>query len=178
MAKIDHIPDEPSLADIVVLFKRLHDCMEQRFDEAAKERAAIAEQVRTDRDASKDRDMILDGGIDQLKGTIDSTSLTVARLRTTQLTVGKQAKKAADKAESAATAADAVGHRVEKITKALGLDGDGHKPVALWSPQKVLTWTAATGTTLFFFAKIADAVWPFVTNSPIVQALWRTFVTK
>lgn len=199
MAKIDHIPDEPSLADLVLLFKRLHDCMEQRFDEASKERAEVAEQVRTDRHASRNRDMVLDGGLDRLRETIDQTGTTLTSLQKTQLSAramvnrlasGQVAlngavKAAAEKAATAADRADAVGEKVQEITVALGLTGDKPKPVALWSPQRVLMAVSAGGTTLFFFAKIADALWPFMLGFAhgfpgvawgIVKALWHAAI--
>lgn len=180
MPKIDHVelPDEPTMGDLVSLFKRFHDCMEQRFDEAATERAAIAEQVRTDRHASKNRDMVLDGGLDQLRKTIESVGKTQVAMHTQMGTLSRGQKamagkvgEAARKSDTAATAAAAVGAKVSEITAALGLTGNKPKPVALWSPTKVLTAVAAAGTTLFFFAKIADALWPFAGD--IAKALWK-----
>lgn len=47
--EIERVPDEPTLADVVQLLKKWHDCTEQRFNEAAAERAAIAAQVQEDR---------------------------------------------------------------------------------------------------------------------------------
>ena len=55
MPKIDlaSVQDEPTNADVVKILRGIADCMEQRFEEAAKERADITAQATEDREASK-----------------------------------------------------------------------------------------------------------------------------
>lgn len=97
---IDALPANPTVADLAKLWRIQHDCNERRFDgleqkiaasqrdmqvgfvAAAKERAAIAKQVKEDRHASKNRDMVLDGGIAELTKTArkaDEAALALSR---------------------------------------------------------------------------------------------------
>jgi len=80
----------------------------------------------------------------------------------------------AKKAGAAALAAHAVGVKVETIIGALGLGEDGKKPVALWSPGKVMRSIGMWGSGLFILAKVADAAWK--PGLGLIEALWRTAI--
>jgi len=182
---LSKLPESPQIVHVVEALRAVHACFDKRFDEAADERAAQSKQITDDRHASKNRDMVLDASIAKLSNQVTVNTKTLGGLKAGQASITKRglvivaaaddakvaARNAVEAAQTAATAAHAVGEKVSTIQTALGLDEKGRKPVALWGARKLVGGMVVWGTGIFFGAKVANAAWPSLVT--LAKAFWH-----